>query len=113
VKLIDAWVNHYGWVRDPRAMQRKQHDMNRLYHSDQWIQEHVAKAEAFDYSQIDSLERFTGTHPGVMVERIKKMNWQFDHDLSKNKLSARERAKRILSFLMGRRIGEYKNYKML
>ena len=52
-------------------MQRKQHDMNRLYHSDQWMQEHVAKAEAFDYSQIDSLERFTGTHPGVMVERIK------------------------------------------
>ncbi|HQQ97732.1 MAG TPA: glycosyltransferase family 2 protein [Cyclobacteriaceae bacterium] len=113
VKLIDAWVNHYGWVRDPRAMQRKQHDMNRLYHSDQWIQEHVAKAEAFDYSQIDSLERFTGTHPEVMVERIKNMNWQFDHDLSKNKLSPRERAKRILSFLMGRRIGEYKNYIIL
>ncbi len=113
VKLIDAWINHYGWVRDPRAMQRKQHDMNRLYHSDQWIEEHVAKAESFDYSQIDSLERFSGTHPEVMLERIKRMNWQFDHDLSKNRLSAREQAKRVLSFLMGRRIGEYKNYKMV
>jgi hypothetical protein len=113
VKLIDAWINHYGWVRDPRAMQRKQHDMNRLYHSDQWIDEHVAKAESFDYSQIDALERFAGTHPQVMLDRIERMNWQFDHDVSRNKLSPREWAKRVLSFLMGRRIGEYKNYKLL
>jgi len=113
VKLIDAYIYHYGWVRDPRAMQRKQHDINRLYHDDQWIEQHVAKAEEFDYSHIDSLERFNGTHPRVMVDRIKRMNWTFDHDLSRNSLSPRERLKRFLSYILGWRIGEYKNYRIV
>jgi hypothetical protein len=113
VKLIDAYIYHYGWVRDPRAMQQKQRDMNRLYHDDQWIDQHVAKSEEFDYSNIDSLERFTGTHPRVMLERIRRMNWSFDHDLSRNRLSTRERLKRYLSFIMGKRIGEYRNYRII
>jgi glycosyltransferase involved in cell wall biosynthesis len=110
VKLIDACIYHYGWVRDPRAMQQKQKEFSALYHDDQWIEQHVAREEEFDYSQIDSLERFEGTHPQVMEERVKRLNWRFDHDLSNNRLSMRERLKRILSSMVGYRIGEYKNY---
>ncbi len=110
VKLIDACIFHYGWVRDPRAMQEKHRTFNALWHDDQWIEQHVARADEFDYSNINSLERFEGTHPRVMQERIKRLNWTFDHDLSRNSLSFGERMKRLFSGLIGYRIGEYKNY---
>lgn len=110
VKLIDAYIFHYGWVRDPRAMQEKHRTFNALWHDDQWINQHVAKADEFDYSHIDALEHFEGTHPHVMQERIKRLNWTFDHDLSRNRLSFNERLKRLLSGFIGYRIGEYRNY---
>ncbi len=113
VKPVDACMYHYGWVRDPRAMQLKQQTFNRFYHDDQWIDQHVAKAGEFDYGQIDSLEIFEGSHPGVMSERIERLNWKFDHDLSKNRLSPRERLKRFLSLFTGRRVGEYRNYSVI
>ena len=113
VKLIDATMYHYGWVRDPRAMQRKQLAFSHFYHDDQWIESNLAKADQFDYSQIDSLAHFQDTHPRVMQERIKRANWKFDHDLSKNKLSLREQLKRIASRIFGHRIGEYRNYRIV
>jgi ribosomal protein S18 len=94
-------------------MRRKQEAFSQLYHDDQWIKDNVPKEEAFDYSQIDNLERFTGTHPKVMEDRIHRLNWSFDHDLSKNTLTIREKLKRLASQLLGYRVGEYKNYKLL
>lgn len=113
VRLLDAEIFHYGWVREPKAMRRKQEAFSQLYHDNQWIKEHIPKAEEFDYSQIDSLEQFTGTHPKVMEDRIRRLNWDFDHDLSKNTLTMREKLKQLASRLLGYRIGEYKNYKLL
>ncbi|HWA32621.1 MAG TPA: hypothetical protein VG737_00755, partial [Cyclobacteriaceae bacterium] len=114
VKLIDAYIYHYGWVRDPRAMQRKQEAFSQLYHDDSWMETNFkAKAEEFDYSQIDALERFQGTHPQVMSNRLKRLHWTFDHDLSKNKLTVREKLKRLLSRIVGWRVGEYRNYKLV
>lgn len=114
VKLVNAEIYHYGWVREPKAMRRKQLAFSQLYHDDQWLEENVPKEEDFDYSQIDSLARFTGVHPKVMEDRIRRLNWKFDHDLSKNRLSLREQLKRLASLLLlGYRVGEYKNYKLL
>ncbi len=109
VKLIDAYIYHYGWVRDPRAMVRKQRAFTSYYHDDQWLEENLAKASEFDYSTIDSLELFTDTHPAVMKERIARKNWKFDFDVSKKNYSFKERVKRFFGF----RIGEYKNYKIV
>lgn len=114
VKLIDAEIYHYGWVREPKAMRRKQKALSQFYHSDQWLADNIPKEEDFDYSHIDSLARFEGTHPHVMKERIQRLNWSFDHDLSKNKLTFREQLKRMASRLFfGYRPGEYRNYKLL
>lgn len=113
VKLMEAYIFHYGWVRDPRAMQRKQAAFSHFYHDDKWLEENLAKSQEFDYSQVDSLEPFEGTHPLVMADRIKRLNWKFDHDVSKNRLAPRERLKRLVSQLLGRRIGEYKNYTLI
>jgi hypothetical protein len=109
VKLINAFIYHYGWVRDPRAMQSKQTAFTSLYRDDTWMKEHIAKAEEFDYSQVDSLELFKDTHPSVMRERILRKNWTFDFDVSKRNYSFREKLKRLVGF----RIGEYKNYKII
>jgi hypothetical protein len=109
VKLIDAYIYHYGWVREPAAMQRKQRAFSALYHDNEWVEQHMAKASEFDYSTVDSLELFTETHPAVMLERIARKNWKFDHDVSKKNYSLKEKLKRLIGF----RIGEYKNYKII
>ena len=113
VKLIDAFVFHYGWVKDPRAMQTKIRGWLRFYKDDEWIGKHVARVEEFDFGQVDSLVKFDETHPAVMRDRIARLNWKFDHDPSKNRHTGRERLKRLISKLTGYRIGEYKNYKII
>ena len=112
VKLINAFIYHYGWVKDPHAMQNKQRDWTKFYRSDNWIEQHIAKAEEFDYSKVDSLILFEDTHPQALKDRIHKINWKFTHDISKKNYSLKEKIKRFVYFFTGYRIGEYKNYKM-
>lgn len=112
-KLIDAYVYHYGWVRDPRKMQGKRRSFNHFYFDDAWIEKNVGQAESFDYSEIDALRRFNGTHPQIMQPRIEAMNWKFDHDISKNSLKLKDKAKRIIEKLTGWRMGEFRNYKII
>lgn len=109
VKHIDAAIYHYGWVRPPEKMMAKQKNFARLYASDAEVAQRYAASE-FDYSQIDALSRFHGTHPQVMQHRIASKNWQFDHDLSHTNYSAKERFKQWVERLTGYRLWEYKNY---
>jgi hypothetical protein len=113
VKLIDAYMYHYGWVKDPQAMQGKQENFNKFWHDDEWINRNVAKASEFDYTLIDALSIFNGTHPQVMQKRINTKNWKFDYDLSKNNFSGKEKVKYIIEKLTGRRIMEYRNYRII
>jgi hypothetical protein len=113
VKPIDAYIYHYGWVRHPKYMLHKINNFVRLYHDDQWVENHQYKAEEFDYSGIDMLTRFDGSHPEIMRERIERANWTFDHDLSKTNLSLKYKAKMLAEKWTGYRFGEYKNYKII
>jgi len=110
VKPILAYIYHYGWVKNPKAMQRKQEELNKLWHDDSWIDKNVLKVEEFDYSQIDSLMKFTGTHPKVMLQRIANKNWNFEFDLKHNKTKLKDKLKQLALKLFGWEIG-YKNYK--
>ncbi len=112
VKAIDAYIYHYGWVKDPRAMQRKQEEFHKLWHDQDWIDKHVVKAEAFDYSKIDSLDKFEDSHPKVMQKRIGEKNWQFEFDLAYNKTKLKDRLKLLAARYLGWEIG-YKNYKRI
>ncbi len=112
-KLIDAYIYHYGWVREPKAMQGKQRTFNHFYFDDQWIENNVSKADQFDYSGIDALTLFHGTHPEVMKKRIESMNWKFDHDISRNSFRVKDKVKRYVENLTGWRIGEFRNYKII
>jgi hypothetical protein len=112
VKPIDAYIYHYGWVKHPKNMKEKSLSFNRYWHDDNWIKENIS-ADDFDYSNIDILDFFRGTHPKVMLDRINKINWKFAHDISINRLSFRYKLKLTIEKLTGYRIGEYKNYKII
>lgn len=112
VKDTDAYMYHYGWVKPPSAMQKKQEDFNKLWHSDEWIAKNIPKAEEFDYSNIDVLRKFEDSHPLVMQERINRVNWQFDYDISYNRISFKDRIKKVLDKL-GLGIGQYRNYNLI
>jgi hypothetical protein len=106
---IEAYIYHYGWVKAPEAMQKKQENFNKYWHDDQWVEENVAKADEFDYEgHVRELKLFTETHPDVMKERIERLNWKFNYDISKSKKSTKDRFKSLL-----KQIGidtSYRNY---
>jgi hypothetical protein len=113
VKSLDACIYHYGWVKEPAAMQRKQENFNKYWHEDEWLEKNVAKAEEFDYnSNLSKLTRFNGTHPKVMEKRINAKNWKFDYDISFNRTTGKERMKTFLKNYLGINTS-YKNYKVI
>jgi hypothetical protein len=113
VKPTDAYMYHYGWVKEPEAMQRKQEDFHKLWHTDDWVEKNIVKAEKFDYSGIDALKLFEGTHPECMKKRLEQKNWKFNYDLSYNKLPFKEKIKIFVEKITGISLGEYKNYKIV
>lgn len=113
VKRVEAHINHYGWVKPPEAQQAKQLTFNKLWHDDSWVEQHVAPGTEFDYSDVDALKPFAGTHPAVMQPRVDAMNWRFDHDISKKNFSAKGWLLYYLEKFTGWRVGEYKNFKEL
>ena len=112
VKKVDAYVYHYGWVKPPEKQQLKQQTFNKLWHDDRWVDTQVAKGAQFDYSGIDALKRFEGTHPAVFQKRIAEKNWVFDFDISKNKISLKNKIKNILKKYLGLNL-DYRNYRIL
>ncbi len=113
VKPVNATMYHYGWVKPPRQQQEKLKAFHSYWHDDHWLKENIPPVEDFDYSEIDALKHFDGTHPDVMKDRINKMNWEFSFDPTQKKFNTKSRIFHSLDKLLGFRIGEYKNYKIV
>lgn len=113
VKPVAACMYHYGWVKPPEQQQEKQKYFHQLWHDDNWLKKNIGDASTFDYSNIDSLARFTGTHPAVMQKRIAEKNWNFSFDPTQKKLGIKSRFKMSIEKATGWRVGEYKNYRLL
>jgi glycosyltransferase involved in cell wall biosynthesis len=113
VKLIDACVYHYGWVKPPAIQQLKQQHFNKLWHSDEWMKTHIADVAEYDYTNGGKLEIYSETHPPVMQERVAKEYWNFSYSPEKVSQSFKERFLDAVESKTGRRIGEYRNYKIL
>ena len=78
-------------------MQEKQLNFNKYWHDDQWIAEKIAPGSAYEYEKhVSVLKKFKETHPKVMQERIKRINWKFDHDISISRRSLKEIFKKLL-----------------
>ncbi len=111
VKLIDAYIYHYGWVRNPLIMYRKQQNFGKLYGESNTDEKQDI---VFDYSKVDTVTLFTGTHPEVMKERTEAEDWHFERDIRKKNFKNIKH--KVLYFLwqrFGWRPFEYSNYKKI
>lgn len=114
VVSVNAEIFHYGWVRHPKFMQQKVEAVKAFYDN---ISEEEARQKAaeqeFDYSaEYDALARFEGTHPKVMQDRIKRLNWDFRPDLHKVNMKLKYRLLHWIEKRTGVRLFEYRNYKL-
>jgi hypothetical protein len=107
---LPVHIHHYGWVKEPQAMQRKQRNFNKLWHDDEWMASNIPSVDHFEYEKhVTQVKRFNGKHPAVMRERIEAMNWSFNLDISMERRTVKDRVKDVLL-----RIGinpNYVNYK--
>ncbi|QHS61457.1 glycosyltransferase family protein [Chitinophaga agri] len=114
VKPINARMYHYGWVKDPQVQAQKVNNSFQMYHgSNDGEAKGPVSAAAFDYGEVDSLAVFKGTHPAVMQERINKKNWQFSHDISRKKFSFKDNVLYWIEKITGKRLFDYRNYKII
>ena len=114
VAEIDAYVHHYGWVRHPQYQMKKMLGFEKLYDSaDMASKISQEVTEHFDYSDIDSLTRFRGSHPEVMKQRISKKNWAFEHDISRKNFTFKGRILHWIENVTGKRLFDYRNYNII
>ena len=113
VKLIDAWVYHYGWVKSPQQMKQKMYQTGKLWHSDQEMNAFMQSSDIFDYNEFDSLNKFQDTHPEVMRERIAKKTWDVALDIQQKKFSLKDRVLYWIEKRTGKRLFDFRNYKII
>lgn len=113
VRSSGAEIYHYGWVKHPDLQLKKLKQARKLWHSDEFLEKEYEGQASYDFSKVDSLSRFTGTHPSVMQERIKARNWQFEYDTRVRNLSLRKRILLKIEKISGWRPGENRNYKLI
>ena len=122
VKLIDAYIYHYGYVRPPYLMSYKSRVMHRSYHGNKKAEKIYSKdPKEFDYGPLNKIAKFKGTHPEVMKDWIAKFDWkdklQYKGKRNPNRpIHKHEKIKtRIVTWieqylLGGKSIGGFKNY---
>lgn len=115
VKQIDATVYHYSYTRNPHKQAQKLLEMARRYEKDEAKIQEIAERfkKGFDFSQIDVLEQFKGTHPAIMQTRIQSQDWEFVYDQPKSNMSFKEKVLYAIQKLTGKQLFTYKNYRTL
>jgi glycosyltransferase involved in cell wall biosynthesis len=123
-----ARIFHYGWVRPPELMNSKIKSFSTDYRGAKTVGEMEKLGHFkgyFDYGNLDKLPRYTGTHPAVMKDWIKRFNWKDRLRFtgvrrSLNKMSSKHDRTRYVviswiekNILFGARLGEFKNYILL
>ncbi len=125
VAQIKAEIYHYGWVRPPELMGRKRKISSTSYRgADETAKRFKDVEDHFDYGPMNRVKKFSGTHPASMQQWTKKIYWKDQLQYSgkpkpKTVKPKNERLKyRMLTWvevnlLMGKQIGEFKNFKRI
>jgi hypothetical protein len=115
VKLIDAYIYHYGWAKPPKGLSNKIRNFNRFYNDEAWMAQHMPETYEFDYGNADRLLKFNGTHPQVMQKRIEATRWNIDFSTKplKKNMTFRRKVLQKVEDLTGWRVGEYRNYEIV
>lgn len=113
VAAIQASIYHYGWVKSPAQMRKKQKESSVFWNDDTQMEKINASPDYYDFSGFDSLKKFTDTHPLVMHQRIAKKNWIIDLDISEKKFSIKNKLLYYFEKWTGIRPFDFKNYKVI
>lgn len=125
VVQIDAEIFHYGFVRPPEMMAKKNRNVSISYNVPPGKERGYSRQlEIFDYGPLDRLMTYTDTHPATMTEWITKFDWKDQLQYSGKRNRARIKHEhetlkdRVVTFieqkfLGGRLIGGFKNYNLL
>jgi len=111
VKSSDATMYHYGWVRPPDIMQKKNLSFNKLYHREEWVERKLNNTHYFDYSKVESIRQFQDNHPDIMQDRILQKNWDVKLDEQKKSFNPADRLLYWIERKTGKRLFEYQNYR--
>ncbi len=113
VKRLKAYVHHYGWVQSPFIMKAKNDYKAKIYHNGEFNENDITVPDNYTDQLVNALQKYTHTHPKVMQQRIANVNWKFNYNETKNKLSAKDHFKNITEKLFGERLFDYRNYKVV
>jgi len=122
VAYANAFMYHYGYVRSPVLMHKRNVEIETTYRGAEEAKKLYEKAgDFFDYGPLNKRWTFTETHPAVLHDRIQKMDWKnlLTYSGKDNTRYNHDRLKyRVLSFLEntflhGKQIGGFKNYRLL
>lgn len=115
-----AFIYHYGWVRHPLVMRRKQKALDRLHHNGDWVRKRYGEADVpWDYGPLNKVPLFSGTHPAVMRGRIASKDWDAGDYADPARPPRHEHLRismRLHSWLervLGVKIGGYRNWKLI
>lgn len=119
VARVNARVFHYGWVRPPSFMQKKNLSFAENYGNGTEVQNSAARKEQeFNYGDLSKLTVFADSHPAVMRTMIDGFYWKKELEGPKSLYTKHKHDKlknRLLSFLEnkflgGEQIFTFKNY---
>lgn len=112
VKLVDAYIYHYGWVKSPKKMQEKRKEVVKYYNGNS-SEGQLSMTDIFNFNEFDSLKKFEGSHPAVMQQRIQARNWHLNFDVSKKQFSLKNRVLYWIERNTGKRLFSFRNYEIL
>jgi len=114
VKLLNAYIFHYSYCRNPDLLLGKVKRFSNYYQPEEATEAYYGDQKTFDFGSVaDILADFNGSHPKTMQETIKSQDWVFKHNPKKIALSFRRLMLHRIEKVIGWRIGEYKNYKII
>lgn len=112
-KLINAPIYHYGFVRRPDGFNNKRLEVSKFWHTDEEIQKQLGGNSQFIYENNKYLGKFQGTHPVLMQKRISEVDWKFIYDPKHLKRKLKYVVLDAYEDWTGKRLFEFKNYKLI
>jgi hypothetical protein len=122
---IDAEMFHYGFVRPPALMARKNRNAIAAYNTTPGkAKGYSRQLDDFEYGPLNRLAEYKDTHPGSMSEWIARFDWkdQLQYEGRPNPYRKKHKHETLKdkaltfveqNFLGGRLIGGFKNYNLL